>query len=105
MAGGLAVVGVGRSFAERAALLDEAGGRSTGFAAPAALGLGAGQVAAPAPVIGAPELGVDEAVDALVTDHGLTGIALHAAGDLFRRPAGGETAKHCVAQAILAFQP
>jgi len=49
---------------------------------PAALVLGARQVEAPSPVIGAFELGVDEAVDCLVTDDFAPCFMSQASGDL-----------------------
>jgi hypothetical protein len=50
--------------------------------APAALVFGAGQVMAPSPVIGAFELGIDEAIDGLVADDLAPSLAGEAAGDL-----------------------
>lgn len=56
--------------------------RPAAFGAPAALVFGARQVMTPAPVVGALELGMDEAVDRLVADDRVAGLAGKAAGDL-----------------------
>ena len=67
---------------DRHAMLDGQGGAAAAGAAAAAAALGPGQVVAPGPVIGAFELGVDEAIDGLAADHGVALFALEAAGDL-----------------------
>src|SRR5262245_14542896 len=84
--------------------LDEGGGPSAAHAAPSAFALGARQVVAPAVVLGARDLGVDEAVDGLVADEAVAGVALEAAGDLLWGPALGEAIEHGAAQVGLAFQ-
>ena len=50
--------------------------------AEAAFALAAGQIAAPAIVLGAGDLSVDEAVDALVADHAMTGLMGEPSRDL-----------------------
>jgi len=74
---------------------------ATGRASP---GSAAGQVMAPGTVVGAADLGVDEAVDALVAD-GYGGVLLEqAAGDLLGRPADLELAEDEAAQPGIALQ-
>src|SRR6185369_1907221 len=58
------------------AVFDEAGGGAAPLGAPTALVLGSRQVVAPSPVVGAADLGVDEAVDGLVADGGRNLLAL-----------------------------
>src|SRR6185503_11375428 len=62
------------------------------------------QIAAPAVVLGAGHLAVDEAVDALVGDHLAPMFASEAAGDLFRRPTACEPFHHRAAQVGLPFE-
>jgi len=81
------------------------GGRAAAPAAPAAAGFGAGQVMAPGIVVGSPDLGIDEAIDALVADHPMAGIARHAAGDLFGGPARTKAGEHVLTQIGLALEP
>src|SRR4051812_1373340 len=68
------------------------------------LALGAWQIMAPAIVLGACDLSVDEAVDTLVTDHPVPVLTGEPAGNLFGRPAMGETLQHRAAQLGLALQ-
>jgi len=55
-------------------------------------------------VAGAPDLGIDEAVDGFMADGGTVRLARHAAGDLLGRPALGEVAEHEAAQRRVAFE-
>jgi len=71
---------------------------------PATLVLGAGQVVAPGAVVGAADLGVDEAVDALMADGERGLLLLEAAGDLFRGPTVLEAIEDELAQLGVAFQ-
>src|ERR1700682_4642577 len=84
-------------------VFDEAGGRGSA-AAPAAFVLGPRQVIAPGAVIGAADLGVDEAVDAFMADGGRRLLAIEPAGDLLGRPAELEAVQHEGAQLGIALQ-
>ncbi|OKO74135.1 hypothetical protein AC629_35615 [Bradyrhizobium sp. NAS80.1] len=92
------------AFCQRNTAFDEACGTAALLAAAAALALAARQIAAPAVLRGAPELGVDVAVDALVGDHSAAIVAGEPACDLFRRPALSETLQHRAAQAGLPVE-
>src|SRR5260370_26789886 len=59
---------------------------------------------APAVVFGAGGLGVDEAVDALITDHLSANLAGEPAGDLFGGPACGEALENGAGQVRPPFQ-
>ena len=74
----------------------------TGAAPP--LALAARQVVAPAVVLGGSDLGVDEAVDALVGDHLAAVIFGQPACDLLGRPAQGKALQHGAAQGGLPGQ-
>jgi hypothetical protein len=84
--------------------INEGCGAATLSTAEPALALAARQVAAPAVVFGARDLGVDEAVDALVADRRGATLTGQPAGDLFRRPACSEALENGAAQAGLPFQ-
>jgi len=73
-------------------------------AAAATLALAARQIPAPAIVLGAGKLGIDEAINALVGDHLAPMLDGEAAGDLFRRPAAREPLHDGGSQACLAVQ-
>src|SRR3981189_3959723 len=79
-------------------------GRSFWASLRAALVLGSGQVVAPGAIVGAPDLGVDEAVDALMADGGSSLLLLEPAGDLLGRPAARQAVEHEGAQRGIAFQ-
>jgi len=66
--------------------------------------LGARQIVTPAIVVGATDLGVDEAVDALVADDRSAVVGGQAAGDLLGRPAGIEPIEHEIPQGIIAIE-
>src|SRR6266700_449205 len=83
---------------------DEIAGRALAASLPAALVLGSGQVVAPGAIVGAPDLGVDEAVDALMADGGSSLLLLEPAGDLLGRPAARQAVDHEGAQRGIAFQ-
>jgi hypothetical protein len=104
VAWGLAIGGVGRPFGHRNTAFDEACGASAASAAEPPLALPARQVVAPAVVLLAGDLGVDEAVDALVANHVVAGFAGQSAGDLLGGPAAGQTIEDSTAQGGLAFE-
>src|ERR1700704_5660597 len=83
---------------------DEIVGRALVASLRAALVLGSGQVVAPGAIVGAPDLGVDEAVDALMADGGSSLLLLEPAGDLLGRPAARQAVEHEGAQRGIAFQ-
>ena len=83
MAWRASVVGLAGALAERFSASNEVCRRAARLSAPAAFGLAARKVEAPAEVLGSPYLGIDEAIDALMTDDGVTGIMCHAPDDLF----------------------
>jgi hypothetical protein len=104
MAGAVAVGGGGRSFGYGNTAFDEGCGAAALAAAQATPALAARQIVPPAVILGAGDLGIDEAVDALVTDHLAAGLAGEAAGDLLGRPTLGETLEDGSAQLGLAFE-
>src|SRR5262249_50869013 len=104
VAGGLAIGGVGRPFGHGNTAFDEACGASATSAAEASLALPARQIATPAVVLLAGDLGVDEAVDALVADHPAAGFAGEPASNLLGGPASGQTLEHSAAQGGVAFE-
>src|SRR5262245_64779920 len=79
-----------RSFGYGNTAFDQGCGTAALAAAETALALAAREIMPPAVVFGAGDLGIDEAVDALVTDHLVAGLAGEPAGDLFGRPTLGE---------------
>jgi hypothetical protein len=105
MTAGLAVIGLGRPFCHGNTAFNEARGAAAPPAATAAPALAARQVAPPAVVPGAGELGVDEAVDGLMADHLAALVARQTAGDLLGRPSAGEPLEHGGPQALIALQP
>jgi hypothetical protein len=84
--------------------LDEACGAAATATAEAPLALAAGQVEAPAVVLGAGDLGVDETVDALVADHRVTRFASQPTRHLLGGPAVREPLEDGAAQGGVAFQ-
>src|SRR6202040_2365753 len=80
------------------------GGGTSSLCAPASLVFGPGQIVAPGAVIGAADLGVDEAVDGLVADGDRFLLALEPAGNLLGRPTALQTAENEVAQLGIALQ-
>jgi hypothetical protein len=104
MAGAVAVGDRRRSFGYGDTAFDQACGTATPAAAETALALAARQIVPPAVVLGAGDLGVDEAVDALVADHLVATLASESAGDLLGRPASGEMLENVAAQVGLAFE-
>jgi hypothetical protein len=81
-------------------------GRAAALLAPAtALGLGSGEIASPGAVVGAFQLGVDEAVDGLAADDGSARFELEPANHLVWRPALGQEPEHAQAQGWIAIQP
>jgi len=59
---------------------------------------------APAAVLGALELGVDEAIDGLATDDRVAVLERQAAADFGGRPAFGQMVEHAGAQHRVALQ-
>lgn len=82
MAVGLAIGGLDRALIQGNTALDEACGASAAPATTAALALAARQIAPPGEVRGSSDLGIDEAIDALVRDHLAPPFAREPAGDL-----------------------
>src|ERR1700710_2012631 len=70
----------------------------------ASFAFAAWQAPSPAIVLGADNLGIDEAVDALVRDHIAAPFALQPAGDLLGRPPACEPFNDGVSQALIAFE-
>src|SRR4030095_4484062 len=83
---------------------DKGGGTAALAATQATPALAARQIVPPAVILGAGDLGIDEAVDALVADDLAAGCAGEAAGDLLGRPTLGETLEDGSAQLGLAFE-
>ena len=104
MTGGAAVVGLDGPICQRNTAFNEACGTAALLAAVTALALGARQVASPAEVRGASDLGVNEPVDGLVGDHLAAVFAGQPAGDLLGRPAPTQAFQHRAAQAGLPFE-
>src|SRR3546814_2239664 len=67
--------------------------------------LGAWEIEAPAPVVAALQLGMDEAVDGLMADDLVSNIAREAPRHLLGRPALREPVEDSLAQGIVALQP
>jgi len=104
MPGAVAVGGRHRSFGYGNTAFDQGCGTAALAAAETALALAAREIMPPAVVFGAGDLGIDEAVDALVTDHLVAGLAGEPAGDLFGRPTLGEMLQDGPAQLGLALE-
>ena len=104
MAGGVAVGGRGGPFGYGNPAFDEACRAAAAVAPQAPFALAAGQIVAPAVVLGAGDLGVDEAVDALVADQLAAGLAGQPAGDLLGGPTSGKAFQNGAAQVGLAFE-
>src|SRR5258705_3946491 len=99
-----AIGGCGWPFSHGNPALNELCGAAAAAPAQPALALGARQIAAPAVVLGASNLGVDEAIDALVANHPATSLACEPTGDLLGRPTTGKVLKNGAAQGGLAFE-
>jgi hypothetical protein len=104
MAAGVAIAGLDRPFRQRNTAFNEACRASALPAPAAALALAARQISAPAIVLGASDLGVDEAVDAFVGDHLAPLLKGEATGDLLGRPTACEPLNNGGSQALVAFQ-
>ena len=87
------------------AVLEGLDGRAAFAAAPAAPGLGARQVVAPGAVVAAAQLGVDEAVDALMAGDAAASLAVEPGGGLLGRPALLKAGEHLPAQLRIAIEP
>jgi hypothetical protein len=101
---GVPIGGLGRALGDGNAAFNQAYRTAAAAAAEASFAFAARQVVAPAIVLGAGDLGVDEAVDALVTDDLVTGVAGQTAGDLLGGPAFGQAVTHGAAQVGLPFE-
>lgn len=100
-----AIEGVRRALMDGDAVLDVEGGAAAFLASPAASKLGPGEVASPGAVVGALQLGIDEAVDGLAADDAVTvGLALEPADDLLWRPALAQRREHLLAQVLVSLQ-
>ena len=84
--------------------LDEVVARAPTVCGGASFGAALGQIVAPRSVVGAADLGIDEAVDALMADRRGGVLLAQAAGDLLGRPAEPKLAKHQPAQPGVALQ-
>ena len=84
---------------------DEACRTAALAAAEAAFAFAARQKKPPPVVVGAGDLGVNEAVDGFMADYLSPVLLRQAAGDLFRRPSPLETIEDLAAQLRLALQP
>lgn len=104
VAGLKAIGGGGGTFVDGYPMLDVQGGAAALARSPAALELGPGQITALGEVVGAPDLGVDEAIDGLVADHRLAQLSFQPAGDLNRRPAPRQSGQHLLAQGGATIQ-
>jgi hypothetical protein len=104
MPGAVAVGGRRRSFGDGNTAFDEGCGAAAPATAETALALAARQIVPPAVVFGAGDLGVDEAIDALVADHLAAGLACEPACDLLGRPTPGKALEHGASQVGLAFE-
>jgi hypothetical protein len=104
VARGAPVTDDGRPFSQANTAFDE-GYRAAALAGTAPpLALAVRQIVAPAIVLGAFDLGIKEAVDALVGDHLASVIFGQPAGDLLWRPAHRKTLEHSAAQGGLPGQ-
>jgi hypothetical protein len=115
LAGGREEHDVGFPMTGLSATLDAVGSRvdrgTVGIAGPAALGppaalvFGAREVEAPAAVVGALELGIDEAVDGLMADDPMALLMGQAPRNLFGRPSASQSVQHLFPQAIVTLEP
>src|SRR5215212_4704677 len=104
MAGALAIAGGGRPVGDGQAAGDEVDGAAALPSASAALELCSGQEAAPATVIGAGDLRIDEAVDAFMADARLTALQRQAAGHLLWRQSCAEPGENLLPQRRMTLQ-
>jgi len=104
MAAGLAIGGLDRPICHGNTAFNEACRASALAAAAAAFALATGQIPAPAIILGAGKLGINEAVDALVGDHLTAMLDSEPASDLLRRTAACEPLHDGGSQACLALQ-
>ena len=101
--GGAALDGMGPQI-DRNTALDEVVGGAPAATGRASLVAALGEIVAPSSVVGAADLGVDEAVDALVADRCGGFLLAQPAGDLPGRPAALKLAKHEPAQLGVVLQ-
>ena len=94
----MAAGGLEWPFCQRNTAFDETCGAAASFASDPALTFAAWQVTPPAAVPGAPDLGVDEAVNGLVRDHLVTALEGEPTCDLLWRPTPPEALQHRAAQ-------
>ena len=104
MAGLTTGADVKRAFFDGYAVFYALNGATSLAAAIAALELGARQVVPPVVVLGATDLGMDEAVDALVTDGNCRLLLAEPTGDLLGGPAAFKAAKDEATERFVALQ-
>ncbi len=105
VAGRGAVSGLCGALADRDTAGHQQRGTATPAAAPAPFALSPRQVVAPAVILVAGDLGVDEAVDALDADDAAAVSALERRAGLLRRPAASERFQHLRTQGAVPLQP
>ncbi len=93
-----------RPFGYRNPAFDEACRAAALYAAEPTSALAAWQVVPPGVILAARDLGIDEAIDALIADDLATILLGQPAGDLLGRPAASETLEHDMAQPFVPFE-
>jgi len=101
---GFAVGGLDRAFCQGNTAFNEVSRASALPATAASFALAARQIVPPTVVPGTGDLGIDEAIDALVGNHPAALLACHPAGDLLGRPTACEPLNDGCSQAPIAFQ-
>src|SRR4029079_3261560 len=94
MSGCAAVVNIGGPLGQPNTAFNQACGAAAFAAAEAAPALGTRQVMPPTIVFGATALGVNEAIDSLITDHSAARLAGEPPGDLLWRPSLSQPLQH-----------
>ena len=105
VAGTLAMGNLLGALGQRAPQLDEGGWAAAPATSVAPFGLGPRQVMSPGICLIAPDLGVDEAVDALVGDDPAASFPGQPARHLLWRPALGQAGQHRLPQPLIPLQP
>ena len=105
VAGTLAMGNLLGALGQRATQLDERGWATAPATSVAPFGLGPRQVMSPGICLIAPDLGVDEAVDALVGDDPAASFPGQPARHLLWRPALGQAGQHRLPQPLIPLQP
>ncbi len=96
MTGLSSLVDVGWSPIDRYTILDMIHGATAFVSTPTALALAPGKVMAPAVVLGAADLRVDESIDRFITDQRASVFLFQASGNLSRRPTLCQSFEHCL---------